>query len=61
MTPDNNGHDLAEQLRLESERLRELADKLKAREAALADKEATNHTRIKYAYAKLREELKEDE
>ena len=58
MTPDKNGIDIAEELRLESERLRELAEKLKAREQALAEMESTYRHLVKYAYAKLREDFK---
>ena len=58
MTPDNNGNHLADELRQASERVRELADKLKAREQALAEMESTHRYLVKYAYAKLREEMK---
>lgn len=60
INPKKNGADvgsLAEELKQECERLRQLAEKLQARERALADMESTYPHLLKYAYAKLREDF----
>jgi hypothetical protein len=56
---DRNGENgrltLADELKQESERLRELAEKLKAREEALAEMEANYPYFKAFVYAKMRE------
>jgi hypothetical protein len=51
---------LADELKRESERLRQLAEKLKAREDADAEMRANYPYFKEFVYAKLREEFKDD-
>src|SRR5947207_2048971 len=53
----NESNSIVEQLRQQSERLRELADRLEAREAALADMEANYPYFPEIAYKHLRDEF----
>jgi hypothetical protein len=58
--PSNGRPDLgavANELRQESDRLRQLAEQLQAREAALAEMESNYRALLKFAHAKVREEF----
>ena|ERR1043165_4843104 len=48
---------VADELKQESERLRQIAEKLKAREEALAEMEMNYPALLKFAHAKLQEEF----
>ncbi len=62
-TLDKNGqavvNSVADELRRESERLRQLAEQLQKREAALAEMELNYPYFKQFVYAKLREELEQ--
>jgi len=62
-TPEQNGQtgrgSVADELRRESEKLRQLAEQLKAREGALSEMEANYPHFRQFVYAKLREEFKQ--